>query len=248
MIQFFRKIRYNLIEQNKTGKYLKYAIGEIILVVIGILIALQINDWNAQKSRLKEEHRILQNIQQDVITDTLDLTRKIERAQHRIIQMDSVYFALKETDRFTSNEFIQYAYSMAGGDTFNVNSGTYDESLSASTLKYIRNDEVRQEVFEYYRNAKQNQIDQFATLQKYDFVFPVMFNKLSTSKDFFETFLNKPTNLESINIKSLSEDKQFISAVNQRYASEITQISNWKNFIASGRNLLEKIHFELNSQ
>ena len=46
MIKFFRKIRYDLMEKNKTGKYLKYAIGEIVLVVIGILIALQINNWN----------------------------------------------------------------------------------------------------------------------------------------------------------------------------------------------------------
>ena len=54
MIKFFRKIRYNLMEQNKTGKYLKYAIGEIILVVIGILIALSINNWNESR-KLQEE-------------------------------------------------------------------------------------------------------------------------------------------------------------------------------------------------
>jgi len=46
MIKFFRKIRQNLLRENKTGKYFKYAIGEITLVVIGILIALQINNWN----------------------------------------------------------------------------------------------------------------------------------------------------------------------------------------------------------
>jgi len=50
MIKFFRKIRYDLMEQNKTGKYSKYAIGEILLVVIGILIALSINNW--KQSRL----------------------------------------------------------------------------------------------------------------------------------------------------------------------------------------------------
>ena len=54
MIKFFRKIRYNLMEQNKTGKYLKYAVGEIVLVVVGILIALQINTWNeTKKSNIK---------------------------------------------------------------------------------------------------------------------------------------------------------------------------------------------------
>ena len=55
MIKFFRKIRQNLLVENKTGKYLKYAIGEIVLVVIGILIALQINNWN--ENRKTEEKR-----------------------------------------------------------------------------------------------------------------------------------------------------------------------------------------------
>jgi len=46
MIKFFKKIRFDLMDKNKTGKYLKYAIGEINLVVIGILIALQLNIGN----------------------------------------------------------------------------------------------------------------------------------------------------------------------------------------------------------
>jgi hypothetical protein len=50
MIKLFIRIRYDLMEKNKTGKYFKYAIGEIILVVIGILIALQINNWNEKKT------------------------------------------------------------------------------------------------------------------------------------------------------------------------------------------------------
>ena len=60
MIKFFRKIRYNLIEKNRTGKYLKYAIGEIILVVIGILIALSINNWNDSRLENKTEIKILE--------------------------------------------------------------------------------------------------------------------------------------------------------------------------------------------
>ena len=52
MIKFFRKIRQNLLSEGKTGKYFKYAIGEIVLVMIGILLALQVNNWN---QRLKNE-------------------------------------------------------------------------------------------------------------------------------------------------------------------------------------------------
>jgi uncharacterized membrane protein len=53
MIKFFRKIRQNLLMENKTGKYLKYAIGEIVLVVIGILIALSINNFNNSRQERK---------------------------------------------------------------------------------------------------------------------------------------------------------------------------------------------------
>lgn len=65
MIKFFRQIRQSLIMENKTGKYFKYAIGEIILVVIGILIALSINNWNEQRKINKEEQNALINLKED---------------------------------------------------------------------------------------------------------------------------------------------------------------------------------------
>lgn len=65
MFKFFRQIRQNLIMQKKTVNYIKYAIGEIVLVVIGILIALQINNWNEIRKTNLEEQRALMNIQSD---------------------------------------------------------------------------------------------------------------------------------------------------------------------------------------
>ena len=62
MIKFFRKIRQQLLVENKTGKYLSYAIGEIVLVVIGILIALQINDWNQHRLNKIEKREILSRL------------------------------------------------------------------------------------------------------------------------------------------------------------------------------------------
>ena len=72
MIKFFRNIRQTLLSEGKTTNYLKYAIGEIVLVVFGILIALQINNWN-EDSKLRNQERVyLQRLllenQQDIIT------------------------------------------------------------------------------------------------------------------------------------------------------------------------------------
>ena len=75
MIKFFRRIRYGLMEQNKTGKYFKYAIGEIVLVVIGILIALQINNWNEQRKDNAKEQEYLKEIKNSLITDTLQIKK-----------------------------------------------------------------------------------------------------------------------------------------------------------------------------
>ena len=63
MIKFFRKIRYDLMETGKTGKYFKYAIGEIVLVVIGILIALSINTWNQNRLVQIEKKEMLSKLQ-----------------------------------------------------------------------------------------------------------------------------------------------------------------------------------------
>ena len=63
MLKFFGTIRKNLLMKNQSSKYFKYAVGEIILVVIGILIALQINNWNTQKNTSNTELEILDLMQ-----------------------------------------------------------------------------------------------------------------------------------------------------------------------------------------
>ena len=85
MIKFFRKIRQNLLSEGKTGKYLKYAIGEILLVVIGILIALQINNWNELRKEHKLETRILNEILTNLETDIENLEKKLAPTQSHLV-------------------------------------------------------------------------------------------------------------------------------------------------------------------
>jgi len=87
MIKFFRKIRYNLMEKNKTGKYFKYAVGEILLVVLGILIALQINNWNEHRKVDGDIVKALTEIRSNLIRDSLIIHQtRIERMEDINIQ------------------------------------------------------------------------------------------------------------------------------------------------------------------
>ena len=86
MIKFFRKIRQNLLSEGKTGKYLKYAIGEIILVVIGILLALNINNKNEERINEDKFVKIFKEIQDDLLTDT----QRAIRIFDSYIQDDSI--------------------------------------------------------------------------------------------------------------------------------------------------------------
>lgn len=73
MIKIFRNIRNNLLSEGKTGSYIKYALGEIILVVIGILIALSINNWNEERIEKLKVHSLLKSMRDDLNLDTLSL-------------------------------------------------------------------------------------------------------------------------------------------------------------------------------
>ncbi|SMD42793.1 hypothetical protein SAMN00777080_1358 [Aquiflexum balticum DSM 16537] len=78
MISLFRKIRQKLLSQNKVTRYLTYALGEILLVTIGILIALQINTWNESRKEKNYLLKVYAQIRQDLQTDTLNLRLSIE--------------------------------------------------------------------------------------------------------------------------------------------------------------------------
>ena len=93
MIKFFRKIRQKLLAENRFSKYLLYAIGEIILVVIGILIALQINNWNEHAKSIKLEKTYYCKIAEDLQVDIKNIDSSMATIDKR----------LETTERFLKN-------------------------------------------------------------------------------------------------------------------------------------------------
>ena len=89
MIKFFRKIRQKLLSENKFSKYLIYAIGEIFLVVIGILIALQINNWNEEKKTKAVEIEILTQFKED-LNDDIESINRVEFWIRKVINSSNI--------------------------------------------------------------------------------------------------------------------------------------------------------------
>jgi hypothetical protein len=81
MISLFRKIRKNLLTEGKTTKYLKYAIGEIFLVVIGILIAININDWNNRQTKIANEKVLMASLVEELSNREIKLKENIQKSQ-----------------------------------------------------------------------------------------------------------------------------------------------------------------------
>lgn len=125
MIKFFRKIRFTLMESGKTGRYFKYAVGEIILVVIGILIALQINNWNENTKKNKLKTSYISSLIDDYTKDTIQLNKSIAYNKLALQELDSIVETFS-SDTLKLDDFISYFKSFSRAirieNTFNTNS------------------------------------------------------------------------------------------------------------------------------
>ena len=144
MIKFFRKIRYELMEKNKTGKYLKYAIGEIILVVIGILIALSINNWNENRKLKTEYISDLKTIKENLKYDARTITTNLMNGS-RINKKLKLYL---NTDSLIINE--SSVITKLGAPSLFFDDSGYKTAKGKNTLNLIQNDSLEKLFYEYY--------------------------------------------------------------------------------------------------
>ena len=142
MIKFFRKIRQRLVSENRFSKYLIYALGEIILVVIGILIALQINNWNEHNKRDQQEQEILNNLKQDFEHNQKEIISVLEDNRSTI---DSAFVILNNTGSKYSKSFDinRPLGDVAGTIYFYPKNGFLNDLINSGNLGIVKNDELR---------------------------------------------------------------------------------------------------------
>ncbi len=148
MIKFFRKIRYKLLGEGKTGKYLKYAIGEILLVVVGILIALQINNWNEQQNLKRYEMIMLNEIRSSLQEDYARCRDVLSLLSRQVIANDSIIKSIK-TELKNAKTIEGYFQLSATTPQIEFHISAY-ESLKSKGLDIISNDSLRIELSDLY--------------------------------------------------------------------------------------------------
>ena len=158
MINIFRKIRYDLMEKNKTGKYFKYAIGEIVLVMVGILLALQVNNWNENLKNKSMETDYLIRIFQDLDDDLAAFEITNEVAQSRNKRILFLQQAINDSNLAikSSNYFI--ISIIQAGWTFepSISDYTFEELKSSGRLVLIQNKDLRTSLSKYYNSRHSN--------------------------------------------------------------------------------------------
>ncbi|MFH4968595.1 DUF6090 family protein [Gaetbulibacter sp. M240] len=151
MIKFFRNLRKTFLAEGKTGKYVKYAVGEIVLVVIGILIALSINNWNESKRLKKEETLYLERLKIDLEKDTLYYNNTIDRA-NLLIERSNLFF-IKLYDEQKSIDEARELLSIPLWDSeyLTIQDNTYMELVSSGKLNIISNATLKVAIVDFYR-------------------------------------------------------------------------------------------------
>ncbi|SHH34847.1 DUF6090 family protein [Winogradskyella jejuensis] len=159
MIKFFRKIRQKLLSENKFSKYLIYAIGEIVLVVIGILIALQINNWN--ENRKNENQGIIQKkalkieLENDLETFKSDLD--YVKKELKINKSYAKRLSSKTSNLDTLVKIVRYEFDGTYNSLNELNKTTFNSLESTSKLG-ILGDDLAKNIQNYY-NTRDNGIE-----------------------------------------------------------------------------------------
>jgi Family of unknown function (DUF6090) len=224
MIKFFRKIRYDLMEKTKTGRYLKYAIGEIVLVVLGILIALSINNWNESKKERQEEYLALKSLHNEFI-ESRELFNNSQR-HHKTI-FNGMRYLLEILDARQVNEslmdsiYLNLSTSAWSSWTFEPSRGVVNALTNSGKQNIISNESLKSHLIQWndlvigYQNT-----ERLAQEYKFTYLFP-MISKLTqlpsklkrTNLDVMKYDLSND-NLNEVDL-DLFQSKMFYNYLNQ---------------------------------
>ena len=237
MIKFFRKIRQNLLMENKTGKYFKYAIGEIVLVVIGILLALSINNWNEdRKDKILEQNYLLKiheefKSNKEQFDHIISMHRQSYKSGNWIIENYNKPDINIDTLR---KHLLVFRFSY----TYNPSKSSIDAIINSGKLGIIRDNELSSKLIEWPELIADYQEEEIINRNFFDNIilpfdikhFTIYSKDKNTRFDNFINF-NSETKNEFLNI--VATKRRMLSQIVDDPQSEYQKINETLNIIIS---------------
>lgn len=204
MISFFRLINKKMANDNKPIKYMRYAIGEIVLVMVGILLAVQVNNWNEERKSRLREIRLLNELRSDLIQNVDDIKENLTFLNITKTANETIIYHIK--NNLAYNDSLNYHFgNLYPYITFNPNQTTY-ESLKQMGLDIISNDSLRISLSDLYANkfTSYKKFENIYMLEHYEnYMKPMMISELT---DYIVYTSAKPKNYKQFIKKAQNKD------------------------------------------
>ncbi|WP_298756922.1 DUF6090 family protein [uncultured Psychroserpens sp.] len=258
MIKFFRQFRRQFLSENKFSKYFIYAIGEIILVVIGILIALSINNWNQNRINASKEHGYLVEIKNDLENQIQQFNRRDILYNSIINKGESILgdFSKKgnlfEIDSInTKLSFMMYDLNFPSINT------TFNELNSTGQLNLIKEKSLRSNIIKYYQNSEATKESVNSNVKEvfYGHIFPFIKSAIiihpenfnmkfeKVNKELIETHLS-PAFKSNLSIPS--KEFEIVNAITLKIIQAKTNKGSMQTEAKNAEQLLNEVYKELN--
>jgi hypothetical protein len=232
MINFFRKTRKKMADDNRPLKYARYAIGEILLVVIGILIALSINNWNEERKESIQENQLLKELSLNLQSNIEEFNQNIKFQNIRIQGIDFILHHL-ENDKPYHDSLSIYFRDLIYLEQITISRSAY-ETLKSIGLKNIRSDSLRREIIELFEMNYPNKMNLIrdVAMQRYS-------KKQSMIEKYFIT--NRELKTIPIDYEALKQNQEFINWIYSLRAWKGAVINMNKNLIDPTTKLKDNI-------
>jgi hypothetical protein len=156
MNKVFGKIRQTMIKENRASKYMLYAIGEIVLVVIGILIALQINNWNENRKAEIKQHHLFNNLKIDFDSRLKELNEMNTARKEGIRTVIEINSIIANPNNRPNDSILDSLFSkMINGYKFNEEFKMLDVLFSTGLINDIKNEELKRKLIEWPQQVEE---------------------------------------------------------------------------------------------
>jgi hypothetical protein len=240
MINLFKKVRKTLLSENKFSRYIVYALGEILLVVVGILIALQINIWNENRKKEILELSLLKEMKSNLMSDISDIEENIYFAENGIKSANIILKSFE--NNFPYNDSLNKYYGKVPmTPKFFMTENAYN-SINNVGIRTIKNDSLRQAITNHYQIKAAwvkvwNDAEWNTQIQDHRNLYRKLFKKFNFWGD-----------LVPLSYQELSKNQEYINYLNNRTGWLNPTISMYKKQIIYSERLINFIDVELNNR